>query len=240
MPELPTKKVGLIACCGEEIPEGTVTRLAVRRVLESLRPQHTVTICLPLFLAGGEGDRAFARFHPTIAIDGCGKRCAARGTEMYSGKPAVSIVVNDGVPANSSGLGTARRLSEKGMHVVDEVVDQIAWNVDQLLDLPWNGRTGKPSKRVEPEQESKPSAVLCSCGAGIPVETVRVAGREVALVALPLIFIQFREAGKSADASTMAELMQTVKVYNPIPAEEEPTYAQAILEAYAAFCSRSQ
>ncbi|MCJ7504825.1 MAG: putative zinc-binding protein [Acidobacteriia bacterium] len=80
MPELPKKKVGLIACSGEEIPEGTITRLAVRQVLESLRPEQTVTICLPLFLAGGEGDRAFARFHPTITVDGCAKRCAARST----------------------------------------------------------------------------------------------------------------------------------------------------------------
>ena len=82
MPELPKKKVGIIACSGEEIPEGTVTRLAALKVLESLRPQQTVRICLPLFLAGGEGDRAFARFHPTITVDGCEKRCAARGTEM--------------------------------------------------------------------------------------------------------------------------------------------------------------
>ena len=35
-----------------------------------------MTICLPLFLAGGAGDRAFARFYPTIAIDGCDQRCA--------------------------------------------------------------------------------------------------------------------------------------------------------------------
>ncbi len=239
MPELPMKKVGLIACCGEETPAGTVTRLAVRRVLESLRLHETVTICLPLFLAGGEGDRAFARFHPTIAIDGCEKRCAARGTEMYSGKPAVSIVVNDGVPAKSSTLGTPRRLSEEGMRVVAEVADQIAWNVDQLLDLPWDRRTGKPPKSVEPEKESKPSAVLCSCGAGIPVGSLRVEGRDVTLIALPLILAQFREAGKSADDSTKAELMQTVRVYNPIPAEEEATYAQAILDAYADFCTRS-
>ncbi len=240
MPELPMKKVGLIACCGEEIPEGTVARLAVRKVLESLRPHETVTICLPLFLAGGEGDRAFARFHPTIAVDGCEKRCASRGTEMYSGKPAVGIIVNNGVLANSSTLGSARRLSEKGMRVVSEVADQIAWNVDQLLDLPWDRRTGKPSESLEPEQESKPSSSSCSCGAGIPDATLRVAGREVHLVALPLIFAQFREAGKPVGGNTKAELMQTVKVYNPIPAKEEVTYAQAILDAYAAFCSRSQ
>src|SRR4030042_119984 len=95
MPDLPKKKVGIVACSGEEMAEGTVTRLAALRVLEQLRPNETVTICLPLFLAGGEGDRAFARFYPTIAIDGCDKRCAARGTEMYSGKPAASLVVTD-------------------------------------------------------------------------------------------------------------------------------------------------
>ena len=57
MPDLPQKKVGIVTCSGEELPEGTVTRLAALRVLEQLRPWETVTICLPLFLAGGEGDR---------------------------------------------------------------------------------------------------------------------------------------------------------------------------------------
>ena len=107
MPNLPKKKVGIISCSGEEIPEGTVTRLAALKVLEQLRPADTVTICLPLFLAGGEGDRAFARFYPTIAIDGCDKRCAARGTEMYSGKPAASIVVTELVVER--GLGSTGR-----------------------------------------------------------------------------------------------------------------------------------
>src|SRR5512136_1209405 len=110
MPDLPKKKVGIVSCSGEELAEGTVTRLAALRVLEQLRPNETVTICLPLFLAGGEGDRAFARFYPTIAVDGCEKRCAARGTEMYSGQPAASIVVTEVIQTNP--LGTARRLSD--------------------------------------------------------------------------------------------------------------------------------
>ncbi len=62
MPELPPQKIGIIACSGEELPEGTVTRLAALKVLHELCPDDTVTICLPLFLAGGEGDRAFAKF----------------------------------------------------------------------------------------------------------------------------------------------------------------------------------
>src|SRR5512136_1724356 len=129
MPELPKKKVGIVSCSGEEIAEGTVTRLAALKVLEQMRPADTVTICLPLFLAGGEGDRAFARFYPTIAIDGCDKRCAARGTEMYSGKPAASVVVTDVTQANP--LGTARRLSDAGKQAVDVVADQVAQQVDE-------------------------------------------------------------------------------------------------------------
>lgn len=84
MVDLPRKKVGIVACSCEELAEGTVTRLATLRVLEQLRPADTVTICLPLFLAGGEGDRAFARFYPTVSVDGCELRCAARATEKYS------------------------------------------------------------------------------------------------------------------------------------------------------------
>ena len=67
-------KVGIVSCSGESIAEGTISRLATRRVLELLRPDKTVTICLPLFVAGNEGERNFAKTHPTIAIDGCPKQ----------------------------------------------------------------------------------------------------------------------------------------------------------------------
>ena len=121
MPDLPRKKVGLISCSGEELPEGTVTRRAVRKVLETLRPDDTVTLCLPLFLAGGEGERTFARYYPTIAVDGCDKRCAARATEKYSAKPAASIVVTDIAKECGCGaIGTARRLNEGGMRLADD------------------------------------------------------------------------------------------------------------------------
>jgi len=239
MPELPKKKVGLIACSGEEIPEGTITRLAVRRVLESLRPQQSVTIWLPLFLAGGEGDRAFACFHPTIAVDGCEKRCAARGTEMYSGKPAVSIVVSDRAPTDSSELGSARRLSEAGMQVVNSLADQIARHVDELLGLKWDRRSEAALQSAKPQEDFKLSQTTCSCGSGIPVETLQVAGREVTLIGLPLVFAQFRGEGKLPSNSTKTELIETLRIYNPIPHQEEAAYAEAILQKYAAFCRRS-
>jgi uncharacterized metal-binding protein len=134
MPELPRKKVGLISCSGEEMPEGTVTRRAVRRVLDTLRPDETVTLCLPLFLAGGEGERAFARYYPTIAVDGCDKRCAALATEKYSAKPAASIIVTEIAKKCRCGkIGTARRLNAEGLCLADEVARKIADRTDLLL-----------------------------------------------------------------------------------------------------------
>ena len=160
MPELPRKKVGIIACSGEEMAEGTVTRLAALRVLHELRPDDTVTICLPLFVAGGEGDRAFARFYPTIAVDGCDLRCAARATERYSGKPAASVVVSDVVAA--CGLARPqgrRRLDAAGQAAVTATADRVAALVDELLGKHWSRRRGEfiPEPAVVPQFVADPS-----------------------------------------------------------------------------------
>ncbi len=238
MPDLPKKKVGIVACSGEELPEGTVTRLAALKVLEQLRPADTVTICLPLFLAGGEGDRAFARFYPTVAVDGCDKRCAARATEMYSGKPAASVVVTD--VAGSNHLGSARRLNEAGMEAVDAVAGQVAQTVDGLLGFKWDRRHGQPSEGSRPSEGLEAKVATCECGSGIPILEVAVDGRVVTLIALPLIFQQFHQAGKMPGDGTVAELMQTIRIYNPIPDGQEPAYTEAIRREYMAFCEKQE
>ncbi len=238
MPELPKKKVGIVTCSGEELPEGTVTRLAALKVLEQLRPADTVTICLPLFLAGGEGDRAFARFYPTIAIDGCDKRCAARGTEMYSGKPAASIVVTELVAERGLGKPEGkRRLNEAGRQAVAATAGQVAELVDELLKKHWNRTKGAVEKLISIEVP-EPVQATCSCGSGIPVQDIVVNGQTVTMIALPLIFQQLREAGKPASESTTRELLETVKVYNPLPPGEDEAYAAALAREYAAFCEQ--
>jgi uncharacterized metal-binding protein len=238
MPELPKKKIGIVSCSGEELAEGTVTRLAALKVLEQLRPADTVTICLPLFLAGGEGDRAFAKFYPTIAIDGCDKRCAARGTEMYSGKPAASIVVTDLVAERGMGnLEGKRRLNEAGLQAVDATAAEIAELVDELLQKHWNRTSGAVEETGVPVVQ-EPVQATCSCGSGIPIQDVIVNGQTVTLIALPLIFQQLREAGKPASPDTAKELLDEVKIYNPIPTGEDEAYAAVLSHEYALFCEK--
>jgi uncharacterized metal-binding protein len=127
-------KIGVVSCSGEGCVQGTVSRIATRLVLEKLRPDNTVTICLPLFLAGEGGERMFAKYFPTIAVDGCGKRCAKKAIEKYSGKTASSIVVDDllkewGLPEPQS----RRELNEEGVKVAARVAEKVAEAMDEAF-----------------------------------------------------------------------------------------------------------
>jgi hypothetical protein len=199
--------------------------MATLRVLEQLRPNDTVTLCLPLFLAGDDKERAFAKFYPTIAIDGCDKRCAALATEKYSAKPTTSIVIPEFLSAcELAAPKTRRQMDAAGERVADALAEEIARQVDEILGV----KHGPVA--VTPVAESETVTASCSCGSGIPVMRLNIAGKSVEVVALPLIFEQFRNNGRSPD-----ELLDAVKVYNVIPAEVELAYRETILHAYAAF-----
>ncbi len=127
-------KIGIISCSGEEIPEGTLSRSAVRRVLESLRPNDSVTLCLPLFLAGNEGERNFARTHPMITIDGCDKQCARWGIEKHGGPVDVALVVTDIIGGPATGCSRSlRHQGEDDERAVAAVAERIACEVDALM-----------------------------------------------------------------------------------------------------------
>lgn len=127
-------KVGIISCSGEEIPEGTISRLATLGVLRSMRPDATVTICLPLFLAGEGGERNFAKTHPTITVDGCEKQCARWGTEQHSGPVARALVVSDMLGGDCAGCQRSMRSPGPwDENAVRIVADQIASAVDEVL-----------------------------------------------------------------------------------------------------------
>lgn len=124
-------KVGVVSCSGETCVEGTISRIAVRLVLEQ-KFDETVTICLPLFLAGGEGERMFAKEFPTIAVDGCTKLCAKKAIEKYSGKTAGSIVVEDLLKEWNIKSQSRRELDAEGMKAAQKVADVIAAEIDEL------------------------------------------------------------------------------------------------------------
>lgn len=130
-------KVGVLSCSGEECLAGTISRLATRKMLEELRPGKTVTLCLPLYLAGGEGERSFAKSYPVITVDGCSKCCAKRATEKYSGKVSASVVVSDILgedPVHNKTVST-KDLTEEHFKMVEKVTDEICDKFDKIENM---------------------------------------------------------------------------------------------------------
>ena len=214
-------KVGIIACSGEEIPGGTVARQAVRRVLEGSRPQQTVTLCLPLFLAGEVGERRFASEHPTITVDGCDKLCAKRGTEQFSGAVSASLVVTDIVGDATRGCHRSTRHADKAdEQAIWLVAERIAAEVDALTAAGAQGESSKP-----PVADN---GTCCACGRPSPEGKLEVNGRSVIINGLPLIFEHLRNKGLQPDSGCAGTVLDTVKIYHFIEAAEEASYRDAL------------
>jgi len=132
MEKTENKKVGIVSCSGEDLPEGSISRLATLDVLLKHKPLDTTTICLPLFIAGGEGDRLFAKNYPTITVDGCEKLCAKKATEKFSGKVSHSINVKDFIKEGEKPVNR-RNLNDKEKEIANRIADEIEKNVDRIL-----------------------------------------------------------------------------------------------------------
>lgn len=219
-------KVGIICCSGEAIPEGTISRVATRRVLELLRPNATVTLCLPLFLAGNEGERNFGKTHPTITIDGCEKQCAKWGTEEHSGPVSSALVVTDILGTRSVGCHrSSRHSSQPDKEAVWAVAERIAAEVDTVL-----AKEG-PRDGVA----AGTNGAQCSCSSPMPGGKLTIQGATVNIPGLALIFEQCAEGNIPADAGGCAALLDAVKIYHRILLEEEAEYRDALLAAYQDF-----
>jgi len=128
-------KIGVVSCSGEDCLGGTISRLATRKMLDEVRPDQTVTICLPLYIAGGQEERMFAKEYPTIAVDGCNKACAKRATEKYSGKVSSVVFVSDIIGdelAESPALST-RDLTAEHAAMVEKVTAVVTRHFDEAL-----------------------------------------------------------------------------------------------------------
>ena len=149
-------KIGIVSCSGEDCLGGTISRLATRKILEK-RPDGSVTICLPLYLAGGEEERSFAKDYPTIAVDGCSHCCAKRATEKYSGKVTAAIDVSDiiGKEIAESGSLSTKDLNAMHEEMIDEVALRIEEKINDILKL---------SPAVVPKSDDFGSGCGCSCG----------------------------------------------------------------------------
>ncbi len=160
---------------------------------------------------------------------------------MYSGKPAAQILVTDVIAEHGlNNLEGRRQLNEHGLQAVDATAQKVADMVDELLGKRWDRRAGEFVELKVHTEPQEPVVATCSCGSGIPIQKVEINGQNVTLVALPVIFQNFREAGKTLSDGVLRELLDMVKIYNPVSAAEEEAYTAALAREYSAYCERQE
>ncbi len=76
----------VIPCSGIGKVQGLISREAVYRVLDTLPPPGTETVCLALLVTGDSETIKKVRDCPCITIDGCPKLCAKRTWKCREGK----------------------------------------------------------------------------------------------------------------------------------------------------------
>lgn len=129
-------QIGVLSCSGEEYLGGTLARMATRKVMEELRPGKVVTLCLPLYIAGGEEERNFAKEYPVIAVDGCGKMCAKCATNRFSGEVRDKLVISDllGEETALSPTVSMRHLTKEHEQMAERIAEEICKKVDKILE----------------------------------------------------------------------------------------------------------
>ena len=136
-----------------------------------------------------------------------------------------------------------RRLSPESLPLVDALAGAIAAEVDHLMEVRWS-RTDGAILEATPAAQDAVSTSACACGSGIPMTTVQVAGRAVEILALePILELAYNQGLRAAgapQAGVPAEILQTVHVYNPVPAGEEELYAHALSLAWQAYCEQRE
>jgi len=157
MSEKPSsRRIGVIACCGEDLPEGTLTRAIVRILMEEIKPDETATICLPLFLAGDEQERTFAQRFPTLTLDGCEKRCAQIGTEKYSHPVARGLIIPDILRKLHLEMRGTREQFD--LDLARAVAIEVAKGMDRLKKK--GGIDGKEGNKKEGDQTGRKRKIL--------------------------------------------------------------------------------
>ncbi len=126
------KKVAIVACTGMGKALGTVARQVAYKVVDELRPEKTILICIPSMSAGIGQYKSILQNHPAIILDGCVERCATKITVRNKGMIKARIFMPQMIAKYGLKPQSRTDLGEEGEKLVDKVAEEVAAMVDQL------------------------------------------------------------------------------------------------------------
>ena len=138
MTENVSEKVGVISCTGISSDfrcskEGMIARQAMYKVLEDLRPDDTLLVCLPALAAEVEEDIIFVRDSPTIVIEGCLDDCSTKVLGQFDTKEIFSTYTVRDFIKDIELSDSLIELSPEEDAIAERIAEKVAQDVDKIL-----------------------------------------------------------------------------------------------------------
>lgn len=129
-----SKKIGVTACTGINMVEGTIARMAIYKILDEIHPNETVLICLPALAAEVEEDVDFVRDYPAIILDGCEKNCALKVFKKFKSNIIEIFNVSDYMKQHSELHPTSIiTIDSDGERLADIIAKDISKKIIEVL-----------------------------------------------------------------------------------------------------------
>ena len=127
------KKVAIVACTGMGKSLGTVARQVAYKVVEDLRPEKTVLICIPSLAANVGEYKSHLRDYPSIILDGCVERCATKIISENNGAIKGKLFLPQLLKKYGLKPASRTEIGSEGEQLVTKIAEEVATMVDRLL-----------------------------------------------------------------------------------------------------------
>jgi len=126
-------KVAIISCAGMDKALGSVARACAFKVVERLRPNETLLICIPPLVADVKPYSELIKKYPVILIDGCAERCATKIAAKNGAKLRGRVFIPQSVQKHGLKPNTASDIGPEGEELAEKIAEEIAVQIDKLL-----------------------------------------------------------------------------------------------------------
>lgn len=127
------EKVAIVACAGMDKPLGSVARVCAFKVVEELRPEDSVLVCIPPLVADVKPHSEWIKEHPIITIDGCPERCATKIVAKIGGKIRGRMFIPQSAQKYGLKPKSSAEIGSEGEKLAEKIADETALLIDKIL-----------------------------------------------------------------------------------------------------------
>jgi len=127
------RKVAVVACAGMDKPLGSVARATAFKVVENLKPDSAVLVCIPPLVAGANPHPELIKKYPVITVDGCSERCATKIVAKNGGKIKGRVLVPQSVQKFGLNPKAAADIGVEGEKLAEKIAEETALLIEKIL-----------------------------------------------------------------------------------------------------------